>query len=175
MSCIEQKSTPAPGGVTKQGDHNAFDEMQPRFPEKTPVDRRNGRHDKPKPDHRHHTRFPGYPITEFRRSPRRNRVPARGRQKRKLHHERHLQPEQPQARDHRKPTDLVVWPRGRLRTSTTFRIFGGIVGIAVMCIVEDAVRRGRHAEGYPTQPGPDRIEPTGSKGSSVSALVKRRK
>ena len=41
MSCIEQKSTPAPGGATKQGDHNAFDEMQPRFPEKTPMDRRN--------------------------------------------------------------------------------------------------------------------------------------
>ena len=44
MSCIEQKSAPAPGGARAQDDYNAFDSMQPRHPEKTPVERRNGRH-----------------------------------------------------------------------------------------------------------------------------------
>jgi len=43
MSCIEQKSTPAAQNTGTQSDYNAFEAMQPRFPEKTPVDRRNGR------------------------------------------------------------------------------------------------------------------------------------
>ncbi|MDH3864952.1 MAG: radical SAM protein, partial [Gammaproteobacteria bacterium] len=44
MSCIEQKSTPASANAEANTDHNPFDVMQPRFPDKTPVDRRNGRH-----------------------------------------------------------------------------------------------------------------------------------
>ena len=44
MSCIEQKATPAQSGTADRDDHNAFEAMQPRVPEKTPIDRRNGRH-----------------------------------------------------------------------------------------------------------------------------------
>lgn len=44
MSCIEQKSSPAAAKGKPGNDYNPFDAMQPRFPEKTPTDRRNGRH-----------------------------------------------------------------------------------------------------------------------------------
>jgi biotin synthase-related radical SAM superfamily protein len=43
MGCIEQKSTPAAGRARTQSDHNSFESMQPRYPQKTPADRRNGR------------------------------------------------------------------------------------------------------------------------------------
>ena len=43
MSCIEQKSTPATGGARAESDHNSFEAMQPRYPLKTPADRKNGR------------------------------------------------------------------------------------------------------------------------------------
>ena len=42
MGCIEQKTKPAL--VDTGRDFNAFEAMEPRFPEKTPVDRRNGKH-----------------------------------------------------------------------------------------------------------------------------------
>ncbi len=43
MGCIENKTSPATNG---EGDidFNAFDVMAPRFPDKTPADRRNGKH-----------------------------------------------------------------------------------------------------------------------------------
>ena len=42
MGCIEQKKSPA---ATDTGpDFNAYDVMEPRLPEKTPADRRNGKH-----------------------------------------------------------------------------------------------------------------------------------
>jgi len=44
MSCIEQKSAPASRNAAPGTDHNAYDEMRPRAPGKTPVERRNGRH-----------------------------------------------------------------------------------------------------------------------------------
>ena len=43
MGCIENKSTPA-AGAHDGTDFNPYEAMQPRLPEKTPVDRRNGRH-----------------------------------------------------------------------------------------------------------------------------------
>ena len=43
MSCIEQKTGPAGSKQKSSTDFNPFDAMQPRFPDKTPVDRRNGR------------------------------------------------------------------------------------------------------------------------------------
>jgi biotin synthase len=44
MSCIEQKSTPVTTAKQTGSDHNPFDVMEPRFPDKTPADRRNGAH-----------------------------------------------------------------------------------------------------------------------------------
>ena len=42
MGCIEHKKSPAADG--NGHDFNAFEEMEPRLPGKTPVDRRNGKH-----------------------------------------------------------------------------------------------------------------------------------
>ncbi len=42
MGCIEQKSTPAANSAGN--DFNTFEAMEPRLPDKTPVDRRNGKH-----------------------------------------------------------------------------------------------------------------------------------
>ena len=44
MSCIEHKTTPAEPNGAAGPDHNPFDVMQPRMPQKTPADRKNGRH-----------------------------------------------------------------------------------------------------------------------------------
>jgi len=43
MSCIEQKKSPAEG-ATEGSDFNPFDVMVPRPPERTPAERRNGKH-----------------------------------------------------------------------------------------------------------------------------------
>ena len=42
MGCIEHKKSPATKDTGH--DYNPYDVMEPRFPEKTPVDRRNGKH-----------------------------------------------------------------------------------------------------------------------------------
>jgi len=44
MSCIEHKTTPSAPGAAESRDYNPFDEMEPRAPLKTPVDRKNGKH-----------------------------------------------------------------------------------------------------------------------------------
>ena len=41
MGCIEHKKSPAVNDTGQ--DYNPFDAMEPRLPEKTPVDRRNGK------------------------------------------------------------------------------------------------------------------------------------
>ncbi|MGB5334665.1 MAG: radical SAM protein [Woeseiaceae bacterium] len=43
MSCIEHKTTPSAGEGVKGRDHNPFDIMEPRAPQKTPLDRKNGK------------------------------------------------------------------------------------------------------------------------------------
>ena len=43
MSCIEHKTTPSASATRASRDFNPFDEMEPRAPLKTPVDRKNGK------------------------------------------------------------------------------------------------------------------------------------
>ena len=42
MGCIEHKKSPASKDTGH--DYNPYDVMEPRLPEKTPVDRKNGKH-----------------------------------------------------------------------------------------------------------------------------------
>jgi len=44
MSCIEHKTTPAAAGDARDRDFNPFEVMTPRAPQRTPVDRKNGKH-----------------------------------------------------------------------------------------------------------------------------------
>ncbi len=43
MSCIEQKKGP-PTNAAEGADFNPFEAMVPRSPERTPADRKNGKH-----------------------------------------------------------------------------------------------------------------------------------
>jgi biotin synthase len=44
MGCIEHKATPSTTNGATRRDHNPFEEMMPRAPRRTPVDRKNGKH-----------------------------------------------------------------------------------------------------------------------------------